>query len=73
MRLQWPWPPLTGQDIAGIAFAVVLAIGVILALVFGPQISSGTNHGFGPEWDCLGSSQRALICVKRTGNATDQN
>jgi hypothetical protein len=65
MKWWWPWLPITRGDITGISFAIILAIFVIIASIFGPSIAQKINHGFGPEWDCTNLQQpSALSCIK---------
>jgi hypothetical protein len=70
----WPWPALTRGDVAGISFAIILAIIVIFASIFGPEISRRINYGFGPEWDCFNPGKLAgLSCIKHPVKAANPN
>jgi hypothetical protein len=64
--MNWPWPYPTRRDIAGVAFAIVLLVVALYALIIGPELSRKTNYGFGPEWDCVNPGKlSALSCIKR--------
>ena len=63
------WP--NRGDIPGILFIAVLMGITFYVLVFHPGLADKTNHGFGPEWECLPMQQGDPICFKRSTTKTE--
>jgi hypothetical protein len=59
------WRYLTRRDIVGIIVVIVFLCAVLFASVVGPGISSKTNFGFSPEWDCVSPGKSEPVCIKR--------
>lgn len=67
------WPYLK-RNIPGIAMLIVAVGGLLFLWMINPDLfrknySSGYRLGFGPEWDCIGSS----FCVKRPMKSDKSN
>jgi hypothetical protein len=66
--MKWPWLQPSPQDVAAIAFGIVLAAAVIFALVIFPNFRKhSANFGFGPDWDCTTIPKAGPVCVKQVG------
>jgi hypothetical protein len=71
--MRWPWLEPSPQDVAGIAFGIVLAVVVTFVLIKFPSFQrNSSNFGFGQDWDCTNIPMGEPVCVKRVGANSNQ-
>jgi hypothetical protein len=57
---------LARGDVLAILLCLALICVVAIGLIWFPQLqNSGSNAGFGPEWECKSVPQGDPICVKK--------
>lgn len=62
-RFVWVWLTFHRREVV-LALAVI-AIGLVLAVVWGPGLGPRTGRGFGPDWDCVDVGKGDPVCVKK--------